>query len=413
MRLYDEAIPYYQTAIDYCKILQDSIGIFLLNSSLGNAYLHKEDFKNAKIHYNNAAKIASALKNEAMLARIDMHMAAIELGENNIPTALNLIRTVPNKIQKGDYEVAIGYAADIYLQAGIVDTAYFYANELKNIKGNSQKLGYQILLEDLTDQIEPDSIVPYVKTYTEIMEGFVRKNTDEAALLQHTVYNYSVIEKERDKANQKNKTLRWMIFGLVLTSVAFFILALFLYFSNKKRKALSLALSKENNNLNQALYKNKSVNIKNSDSTTQNYNSPVENRDRLRQLIKDSINKFEPMPDIQKIITDSALYKEFLAMSKNNVAVPDKSPKWHELEKLVLSAYPDFLDRINILSLGKYTTTEYHYILLTKCGFGPKATSVLMHIIPSGITYRKNKVLKILFENIIDAEDFYTAIALL
>ena len=50
--------------------------------------------------------------------------------KGDIKSALNLIRDTPELADSIQRNVALAYAADIYQEAGIMDTAYMYAHEL-------------------------------------------------------------------------------------------------------------------------------------------------------------------------------------------------------------------------------------------------------------------------------------------
>ncbi|MDE6006193.1 MAG: tetratricopeptide repeat protein [Muribaculaceae bacterium] len=417
MRLYEQAISYFNKVDEIFQLLNDSIGIMNNYEALGIAYLRKKDFGKSEALFNKASKMALNLIQEQDIIRQQMNLAGVELGRKNIPKALNLIRDVPNSINRDDYDVAIGYAADIYLQAGIMDTALYYTEKLKDIKGDSQKLGFQLLLKYLTDRIEQDSIVPYVKKYTDVMEGFVRKNADEAALLQHSVYNYSVLEKERDKANQNNQKLKWIIISLVIIVMIAFTIIIIFYISIKKLKSEVKSLCKENKVIKMSLHPSHSKETSESFNNTESI-SP--DRNLLINVILEQIPIFSENTELQsdfnkklEEIRSTDVYKEIIAKEEMKMAIPDNSSLWNRLDKTVTNFYPSFRYRYNILMQGKSKPEYYRLALLIKCGITPQKSAVLMHISSSGVTYRKNALCKALFGKAIKTGNLEKAIFLL
>lgn len=411
MRLYDEAIPYFKSIDELWKIQNDTIAIIYNEEAIGWCFLKKKNLNEAEKYFNHAYNLAQALNHDSLIALLQMSLADVELNRNNIPKALNLIRTVPDRIFKEDYDVAIGYAADIYNQAGLKDSAYYYANKLKDIEGDSQKLGYQILLKYLSEKIEPDSIVPYIKKYASIMEGYVNKNCDEAALLQHTLYNYSVLERERDKSNKRNALLHWAIAGLIFLLLGFLDCIYFLFVDNRKWKGNALTLKRKNDKLKKALYAPIEGNTNENKEALSS--SLEEARAQLIQLISDSINNYSKEPEKERKIRGSEVYGVITDLLKNNNGIPNDSPIWMNLEQMVLSVYPEFKNRFTLLTLGDEKVNEYRLALLTKCGFGPTDISKLMHVTPQTISYRKKIFCKELFSDQIDIADFQNAIGLI
>lgn len=411
MRLYNQAIPYLEQSLNTCYRVKDSLGILFNEEAIGCAFLHNKDLNNAKTKFINAYKIAKELNNKTLSARERMFLANIEMERGNIDASVNLIRDVPNNVPKEAYDVALGIAAEIYTKAGIKDTAYLYAEKLKDLRCDNQKLGLSILLRDLTDQIDSDSIVPYLKKYTQVMEGFVNKNADEAALLQHSLYNYSVLERERDKTTKKIKILNWVFAGLVFLLLGFLDCIYFLFVENRKWKENTLALIEKTDKLKKALYA--PIEGSANENKEAESESLADARAQLIQLLSDSIKNYHRDPEKERKIRDSDVYGVISELLNTNSGIPDVSPIWGELEKQVLSVYPDFKNRFTLLTLGEEKVNEYRLALLTKSGFGPKDVSRLMHVTPQTISYRKKIFCKDLFSDQIDTADFQNAIGLI
>lgn len=122
LRLYDEAIPFIQSALEIDRQSNDTTNIIYDLQLLGGTYLRAEDYTSAEKYFNESLELCP--NQPAFLSATSrMYLAEVKrlTGQNDY--ALNLIRDTPDAVKPISRNSALAYAAKIYLEAGILDTA--------------------------------------------------------------------------------------------------------------------------------------------------------------------------------------------------------------------------------------------------------------------------------------------------
>lgn len=115
-------------------------------------------------------------------------------------------------------------------------------------------------------------------------------------------------------------------------------------------------------------------------------------RDELIDLIKKQSGKYEVSP----IILNSSTYENLTDKIITDKAFSENNPIWGELESLVLTISPNFINRFRLLTGGKFKKPELHIALLIKCGIPPKNMAKLMGKTKSAISYwRESLTIKV------------------
>lgn len=178
-----------------------------------------------------------------------MYLAATKYKIGQIDSALLLIRGTPAEVSPMARRSALGYASNIYLKAGILDTAYMYAKELISDKKEHIAIGYQVLLsQELRKYIHPDSLNQYIYDYRDILETYYDENMSQLAINQQALFNYQTHERHRIKAEKSNQILRACIIGFVFIILLLGVIALSLKNRNKNN---IIKLHKALENINQ------------------------------------------------------------------------------------------------------------------------------------------------------------------
>lgn len=126
LRLYDEAIPYMEKALEIDRIKKDSVNEVYDLHLLGTMYMYKNDYKSAEqIFLESLSKSAGI--SEHLRAKSMMYLAELKEWEGDMDAALKYIRGVPENINPIAHNHALAIATHIYANAEIADTAYLYA----------------------------------------------------------------------------------------------------------------------------------------------------------------------------------------------------------------------------------------------------------------------------------------------
>lgn len=241
LRLYAEAIPYVQSAIELGRVRGDTLGLMHDTQLLGTTYLHLKDWDKAEAQFRRSSSLAQTFT-KADIARQRMYLAATKYGKGELDSARLYMRGVLDHISPLDRSTALAYYGYIYLNSDQPDSAYNAAMEL--IRGEdliNKDKGYYILTSPLMDQtIAQDSLIAYLRDYHRYLNRYLNTNANEQALIQQSSYNYSLHQRERDKAEDAYHSLqRLLVIGLIVGLIAALIRILIIY---KKKKDESVRI---------------------------------------------------------------------------------------------------------------------------------------------------------------------------
>lgn len=218
LHLFERARPYLREAIDINEIRKDTVNLSFNNQLLGSILMHDNRLDSAFIHIRRAYALSENLS-VPHKAFMRMYMAAVNLNSGNVDSALYYIRPYTlDSIWLDEKSLALSYAAEIYLKAGIPDTAYIYAKQLINTDDTlNKKNGYHLLLfTELESYIPRDSLKYYYKEYRDILDKYYNNRENDAAILQYTQYNYEFHERKRIRAERINEIL---VYSVIILSI--------------------------------------------------------------------------------------------------------------------------------------------------------------------------------------------------
>ncbi len=401
MRLFDEARRYIDMSIEIDRELKDTINLMYDLEVLGTNYINVKNYDEAEKAFRRAIRIADRTSPvESMLDSV--YLAGIKNYKREFLSAADLINGVPHRVSVGNEcdddqkQLVYSYAADIYRCASMPDSAYKYALELVKIKdARNLKTGYAILLSDeLKDLVPADSIRPYVHHYEAAVESYMNSRGDANALIQNTQYNYSIVERDKQKALEKKRVIeRWLALSVIVLLLA--IIAVIYYRDKSNRTLIKLRSALDNSRelrkqLEAGDAKGKDsgpesgltaeVAPEATDEVAPEVTPEVTAKDLRRQLIVeltavcDSKKRLPLSPEIG----NSRAYAELQEYIKEKRAIPDASPLWGELHSVIMAASPHFDQRLHLLSPGKIKTDAYRIMLLIKCGVTPTQLSFLI-----------------------------------
>lgn len=404
LRLYDKAIPYFSQMLSQKIEEQDSSGIVYAQQGLGIVYYNLgtmsqvDSIRNHYLEYADSI-LTRSLGYAAMLPDIfsadsKVFLAGVKQAKGDIASALTLIRNTPALVDPLQRNVALAYAADIYHNAGVMDTAFTYAHELiLNEDALNKKTGYRIMLSsEFRKHLHPDTLDQYYTDYKDILESYFDDNANEQALLQESQYNYKLHEREKLKEHAANERLRWTIAGIVILAL---IASSIMLFIRNRDKAIIIQLR---DNLD-SLQKLKSQlpppaetpamdPLSDADSTEPD---TINNEPALREKLRDELMALYEQSKSQKvspIILNSNIYFQITGLISEGKHIDDET--FDELKRTVLQASPKFIDNLKILTQNKLTELDLQTALLIKCGFRPSEMTVLFARSNGAIIYRRN-----------------------
>lgn len=224
-------------------------------------------------------------------------------------------------------------------------------------------------------------------------------------MLQNTLYNYQLHERERIKAEKDKAYLQKWIIGFVFISLLMISIILLLKYL---RKSDLLKLHEALDNLS---ILRQSINAGLSNSGEENMQSEsgiIETRKELRksgrtpdvhELRDRLISELEKLQndnnlhtEISNIILYSDAYVKLQDYIRKEKVISETNPLWDELENVVISSSKDFKYHIQLMSGGKLNGKDYHLALLIKCGVTPTQLSLLLGRTKGTISYRRESL---------------------
>lgn len=404
LRLYDKAIQYFSQMLSQKREEQDSSGIVYAQQGLGIVYYNLGTMSQAdsiRNHYLESADsiLTRSLGYAAMLpdlfsADSKVFLAGVKQAKGDIASALTLIRNTPDLVDPIQRNVALAYAADIYMDAGIMDTAHMYAHELiVNEDITNKKTGYRIILSpEFRKLLHPDTLSQYYTDYKDILESYFDDNANTQALLQESQYNYTLHEREKLKEHAANEQLRWIIAAIVF--LALIALSIMLFIKNRD-KATIIQLR---DNLD-SLQKLKSQLPPPAETPAMDSSSDADSTEpdtinkepALREKLRDELRTLYEQSKSQKVspvILNSNIYFQITGLISEGKHIDYET--FDELKWTVLQASPKFIDNLKILTQNKLTEVDLQTALLIKCGFRPSEMTVLFARSNGAIIYRRN-----------------------
>lgn len=404
LRLYDRAIPYFSQMLKDKMDEQDTICIVYAQQDLGTTYYNLGTLSDIDSTRNDLLNKADSILSKSLDFAVNLpktfeansriYLAAVKQAKGDFSSAVNLIRHTPDQVKPIQRNVALAYAADIYLDADIMDTAYMYAHELiVNEDITNKKTGYRIILsQEFRHTLHPDTLNQYYTDYKNLLEAYFNDNPNEQALLQESLYNYKLHEREKLKEHAANERLRWIIAGIVILAL---IASSIMLFIRNRDKAIIIQLR---DNLD-SLQKLKSqlpppaeppaMNpLSDADSTEPN---TINKEPALREKLRDELMALYEQSKSQKvspIILHSNIYFQITGLISEGKHIDDET--FDELKRTVLQASPKFIDNLKILTQNKLTELDLQTALLIKCGFRPSEMTVLFARSNGAIIYRRN-----------------------
>jgi tetratricopeptide (TPR) repeat protein len=432
MRLFDEARRYIDMSIEIDRELKDTINLMYDLEVLGTNYINVKNYDEAEKAFRRAIRIADRTSPvESMLDSV--YLAGIKNYKREFLSAADLINGVPYRVSVGNEcdddqkQLVYSYAADIYRCAGMPDSAYKYALELVKIKdARNLKTGYAILLSDeLKDLVPADSIRPYAHHYEAAVESYMNSRGDANALIQNTQYNYSIVERDKQKALEKKRMIeRWLALSVIVLLLA--IIAVIYYRDKSNRTLIRLRSALDSSRelrkqleAGDAKGKDSGPGTDPTSEVASEVTSEVEPEATAEDLRRQLIVELTAVCDSKKKrlplspeIGNSRAYAELQNYIKEKRAIPDTSPLWGELHSVIIEASPNFDRRLQLLSPGKIKTDAYRIMLLIKCGVTPTQLCVLIGRAKGtlstrrrilGLRFTDNEISPTMFDNLIYA----------
>ncbi len=398
LRLYEEAKKYLNKVLAIDIELKDSLNLMHDLRLLAVNNLNSKKYDEAEHNFKKALSLAEKFDKESV-AVYSAYLAEVKNLKGNSDSAVILMKDIPfraeNLFNDEDYRQLIySYAAEIYRCANMPDSANKYAHKIIKIKNSSNKrLAYAILLsEELKDAVPFDSIRAYATRYEILTEEYMSHNGDRNALIQNSLYNYSIVERDKEKALEKKRTAeRWLAICVILLLMLAVGILYYRNKTNKVRLELREAIEKWrilgeqlDREREETRYRNTTSDETEGETTPEAAMPPGGEetlrtlRERLTKELDSLYSNRQDRKPLSPVIAESEAYAVLRDHIENQRTIPDASPLWEKLHQAVTEAAPNFDKRVMLLSDGKVKDIDRKIMLLIKCGATPSQLSFLV-----------------------------------
>lgn len=249
-----------------------------------------------------------------------------------------------------------------------------------------------MLSSEFRKHLHPDTLDQYYTDYKDILESYFDDNANEQALLQESLYNYKLHEREKLKEHAANERLRWAIAGIVILAL---IASSIMLFIKNRDKATIIQLRENLDGLRKLkLQLSPPTGTPAMDPLSDAYSTEpdtINKEPALREKLRDELMALYEQSKSQKvspIILNSNIYFQITGLISEGKHIDDET--FYELKRTVLQASPKFIDNLKILTQNKLTELDLQTALLIKCGFRPSEMTVLFARSNGAIIYRRN-----------------------
>ncbi|MDE6040524.1 MAG: hypothetical protein K2F99_03005, partial [Muribaculaceae bacterium] len=383
LKTYKEAVPYLVESITIDSIGCDTFNLAYDYQLMCDVYLQRNMLDSAYHNISMSIEVGKNLPPEDK-ANMQSYLARVEYLKGNQDQSLTLINGVVDKIEPEFQSAALLFATDIYLKSNQLDSAYYFAERLlKNGTNRNVIYGYnRILSTDLINYVPKDSIgLYYNRFYKEVLANY-RLHDDETAYLQNTLYNYQRHDKLRRETEQKQKYTVIILHVLLLVTICFVLVSIFSRIKSKNKIIQLQSLLEK-------------VKMRENDTTESNLEIDVTkhiNEEDLRsQLRAELIRKNEEIPNVpvSSAIKNSIVYKSIIEYISHKTAISDNNDIWDKLSNMIARTNPGFKKTLSLLSVSNLSQSEYHTLMLIKCGISPTDMCILLSRTKGTISKRR------------------------
>lgn len=386
--LYEEAVPYVNDALKLDIFFNDSVNEVYDLQLLGSIYLEIGDYNKS---YQIFKKALSRSRNmhPSHKAKSLVYLALIKYKIGELDSAKIMVHGLPEVVAPEERNTALAVASKIYYQSGIFDSAYICADKLIHSPDFLNKqVGYHIILSPkLRIFVHPDSLDGYFTDYRSSLLKFLESSTSRLAVNQQSLYNYTLHEREREKAERSNQRLKHWVIGFIILILVLAVIVLYFRTQNQ-RHIIELREALDSVERLRRSLPATSPSLPDSAASLPEV-TESELRRRLKSELLALYQSGTEKWSVPALILSSQPYQKLQGYLNVARSLSDDDPLWEELEAIVLQSSPQFKTNLNLLTTGHLTSHDLHTALLIKCGMQPTQMAVLLGRSKSTIATRR------------------------
>ena len=257
LRDYEQALPYYNKALNIASTSKNLGQIAQIQSNMGYLYLHTEDYENAKYYSKKAIPILSLEKQQAWESFAWATLGEVAIREKDYERALknfaksdSLLISIEDMQRKAETSQGI---ADVYYLKKDFDQSLIYAKASEAI---SKKINYhhgivrssELLYKLLVEKNQHKEALSYLHTSKYLSDSILESENRTKFLMLETQAQFDrekeLTEFENEKKIAKQKTITYIS---IILLIALLIIVLLIRKSAINQKKANLSLQELNN----------------------------------------------------------------------------------------------------------------------------------------------------------------------
>ncbi len=439
MRMYKDAAQCIQQSLTVSGILKDTLNLMYDAMLLGHNYQDMGILGEDRKWYGLSRQYAKKL-NSPDTSECDLFFARSYLMVGMLDSAYKKIQGIPDKVSDDFRNWALAVSAQIYQQLNLPDSATKYANLLiQSSDPLNKRIGYEVLFSpDIRKKLNADSLINYLEEYHNLLQRIMNGHEPQLEAEQQAHYNYALHERSAQKSGAISAGLRRAIV-IIISCVLIGVIVILSILRKRKKDYVRLKSRLADLERLQQLTLNKSE-VTDMDSTSPENNASLEKSDSAKNLNKEEWRKRKSREELMKeigirleeiklragkvsksgktyqvpeTILTSSIYTTLREFITENRPLFENNELWKELESIVLGASPYFSYHLQLLLGSPVKEQFYHMALLIKCGFTPTEIAILIGRDKATVTYRRNMIGKMIFDDKVDPKTTDNIIRLL
>ena len=348
LRMYTKALPFAETALKSSLNAGDTVCSIYDRILIGNIMVRKDDFDIAEKYYTDALNLARRISPKDTVEALS-ELGTLQYERGHYQQSYEILSQLHDKADKNEVNYILGYLAKSCLKIQRPELAAQYAREmLRTGSANNLRIAYFVLIQpEIRPFLDLDSIDYYFDKNLEVTERHYNAHEQQAAIIQASMYDYSIHERARQQAESENDTLIIILIGAVAVIMAILCVILFLRYRYQQSKNELFDVNYRLNVLNKAFE------IKSSKTSTADDSSHSESDvdgDREATAYRTDLNEYieslDKLSEKRYSVPDRILNSETYVRLKNaisqNRVINDNDQIWDELLELICKVSPDF-----------------------------------------------------------------------
>ena len=394
-------IPLIRRSIYDLRQLNDSAGIAYDNLSLVKIFADESDFDMARHHLLEAVRYSDHIREEGK-AWIQAEKASLLMREGKDDSAMMIMRPL-TRLVDSLYQTYAYRPTGKFFKDGS-DAEYLYAKELSFSRDFN---GRVVVTQMMHPLIPKDSAHSFVMEYESRHDADFARYESPEEMMQKTRYNYDRHLKARMKAEAEKRRLIWggAIILLIAAGAAVYYwirslkneLRLLMALNLIERMEFALGIDMvENHEISSPARIEYARRIKALPAAAVKDARGLKDEllARLQAVSGDGV----PEPTVDEELEQSEEMKTLQGMLAEGKGIAKNDEEiWTDIEKAVEAVSPGFRSKLDVLSSGKMTKSEYQVALLARFGITPKNISLLLFRSKSAITDRRSSLARKIF----------------